>query len=111
MWFQELERRRLCSVTVNETFPGYYEVVGDASDDVIVISVSQDKSSFALDGTTYADVSYVSVYGQGGNDTIDVSASGAGAIGASIDAGEGDDSVSLNFDGGIWAGAGNDVIH
>jgi Ca2+-binding RTX toxin-like protein len=111
MWFEELERRRLCSVTVNETFPGYYEVVGDESDDVIVVSVSQNDSSFTLNDKTYTDVSYISVYGQGGNDTIDVSGSSAGAIGASIDGGDGNDAISLNFDGGIWAGAGNDVLH
>jgi Ca2+-binding RTX toxin-like protein len=110
MQMQLLERRRLCSVTVNETFPGFYEIVGDHESDVIVINVDQDAETFTLDGTTYTGVSYLSIYGNGGADTVDVHASHPGAIGASIDGGDGDDDLGLNFDGGIWAGGGGDTL-
>jgi Ca2+-binding RTX toxin-like protein len=110
MQIERLEARRLFSVTVNETSPGYYEINGDQSDNVIVVSVSQDESSFTLDGKTYAGVNYIYVFGQGGNDTIQVSAPAPGSIGASIDGGDGADQLSLNFDGGVWGGAGDDVI-
>jgi Ca2+-binding RTX toxin-like protein len=105
-----LECRRLMTATVNETYPGYFEVTGDESDDAIVISVDQGQQSFALDGVTYTGVSYISVFGNGGNDTIKVSAASPGAIGASIDGGGGDDDLSLDIDGGLWGGDGNDTL-
>ena len=111
MQIEQLECRRLFSVSVNETSPGYYEINGDESDNVIVVSVSQDDGSFTLDGNTYTGVNYIYVYGKGGNDTIQVSAPAPGSIGASIDGGDGNDQLSLNFDGGIWGGAGDDVIN
>jgi hypothetical protein len=52
MPFESLERRRLFSVTVTETFPGYYEIVGDASDDAIAVSVDQAGESLSLGGST-----------------------------------------------------------
>jgi Ca2+-binding RTX toxin-like protein len=110
MRIENLERRRLLSVTVNETSPGFYEINGDESDNAIVVSVSQGDQSFTLDGITYTGVSYIYVFGNGGNDTINVSAASAGSIAASIDGGDGDDQLSLNFDGGIWGGEGDDVI-
>jgi Ca2+-binding RTX toxin-like protein len=111
MWMENLERRRLLSVTVNQTSPGFYEINGDDSDNAIVVSVSQNDQSFTLDGVTYTGVNYIYVFGNGGNDTIDVSAPSAGSIGASIDGGDGNDNLALNFDGGIWGGEGDDVIH
>lgn len=110
MQIEPLERRRLLTVTVNETYPGYFEINGDGSDNAIVVSVSQDDGTFTLDGNTYTDVSYIYVYGNAGNDTIQVSAPAPGSIGASVDGGDGADHLSLNFDGGIWGGAGDDVI-
>lgn len=111
MRIENLERRLLLSVTVNETSPGFYEINGDEADNAIVVSVSQDDQSFTLDGITYTGVSYIYVIGNGGNDTIDVSAPRAGSIAASIEGGDGNDQLSLNFDGGIWGGEGDDVIH
>jgi Ca2+-binding RTX toxin-like protein len=110
MWIENLERRCLFSVTVNETSPGYYEINGDDSDNAIVVSVSQDDSSFTLNGNTYTGGNYIYVNGHGGNDIIQVSAPAPGYIGASIDGGDGADQLSLNFDGGVWGGEGNDVI-
>jgi Ca2+-binding RTX toxin-like protein len=111
MRIENLERRCLLSVAVNETSPGYFDVIGDGSNDTIIISVSQDEQTFILSGITYTGVSYISVYGNGGNDTIDVSAPGAGSIAAGIDGGDGDDNLTLNFDGGIWGGEGDDIIN
>ena len=111
MWIENLERRRLLSVTVNETSSGFYEIHGDDSDNTIVVSVSQDDQSFTLDGVTYTGVYYIYVFGHGGNDVISVSAPSAGSIAASIDGGDGNDQLSLNFDGGIWGGEGDDVIN
>jgi Ca2+-binding RTX toxin-like protein len=110
MHIEQLERRRFFSVSVNQTYPGYYEINGDESDNAIVVSVSQDDGTFTLDGNIYTGVAYIYVYGNGGNDTIQVSAAAPGSIGASIDGGDGADHLSLNFDGGIWGGAGDDVI-
>ena len=111
MLFESLECRRLLSVSVNETSPGFYEIDGDDSDNTIIVKVSQDEQSFTLDGVTYTAVSYIYVFGNGGNDVIDVSAPSAGSIAASIDGGDGADQLSLNFDGGIWAGEGDDILH
>ena len=110
MLMEILERRRLLTVTVNETSPGFYEINGDDSDNTIVISVSQNDQSFTLDGVTYTGVNYIYVFGNGGNDTIDVSAPSAGSIGASIDGGDGNDQLCLNFDGVVWGGAGDDIV-
>jgi len=111
MRIDTLEGRRLLSVTVNEAFPGFYEVTGDAANDVISISVSQANQTFTLDDVTYTDVAYVSVYGGAGDDTIGVvSADGEGSIGTSVVGGDGNDTITVNFDGAIWAGAGNDTL-
>src|SRR5690349_10896854 len=69
---ESLESRRFFSVTVSEGYPGFFEVAGDEADDQISISVSQSDESFTLDGVTYTQVSYISVHGGGGNDTISV---------------------------------------
>jgi Ca2+-binding RTX toxin-like protein len=109
---ETLESRKLFSVTVSQGYPGFYEVDGDASDDTISISVSQTNGTFTLDNTTYTDVQYVAVNSGGGADTVSVlSADGSGMAGAAISGGEGDDNLSLNFDGAIWGGDGNDSIH
>src|SRR5260370_3943192 len=86
MWMENLERRRLLSVTVNETSPGFYEINGDDSDNAIVVSDSENDQSFTLDGVTYTGVNYIYVFGNGRNDTIYVFAPSAGSLGASIDA-------------------------
>jgi len=111
MRLESLEGRRLLAVTVSEGYPGTYEVRGDDGGNHIDISVSQKDGTFTLDGTTYTGVSFISVIGGAGKDVISVlSSDGPGAIAASIDAGGGDDCLALNFDGGIWAGDGNDYI-
>jgi Ca2+-binding RTX toxin-like protein len=57
-------------------------------------------------------VSYIFVHGAGGEDNISVtSVDGTGSIGASITGDDGNDSIKLNFDGGVWGGDGNDVIY
>ena len=105
-----LERRRLLSVSVVQGYPGYYEVYGDESPDVISISVSNETSSFTLNGTEYGGVSYVSIFADAGDDSIAVSISGSGPIGASIDAGAGNDTATLAGGGAIWGDSGDDVI-
>ena len=111
MIIETLETRRHFSVTVSEMYPGFYEVSGDQAADVIDISVSMSDEAFTLDGTTYNGVSYIFVHGNGGADYISVlSVDGAGSIGGSITGDDGDDEITLNFDGGVWAGAGDDVL-
>jgi Ca2+-binding RTX toxin-like protein len=107
-----LENRRLLSVAVNETYPGFYQVQGDNSGNVISATVNQNDYTFTLDGTTYTDVSYISVVTGNGNDSISItSVDGSGMIGAAITSNGGDDNITLNFDGAIWTGQGDDVIH
>jgi Ca2+-binding RTX toxin-like protein len=111
MSIETLERRRLCSVTVTEGYPGYYEIDGDEAANDISVSVSMAGETFTLDGVTYTGVAYVTVCGKGGDDTIRLTtADGPGSIGASVSGGSGDDQVSLNFDGAVWAGSGNDTL-
>jgi len=107
-----LESRRLFSVTVAEAYPGFFEVNGDDSADTISISVSMADAAFTLDGQTYSNVSYIIVHGYGGDDAISImSVDGPGSIGASVDAGEGNDNITINFSGAVWAGNGDDVLH
>jgi Ca2+-binding RTX toxin-like protein len=111
MHIESLPPRRMFSVTVIEGYPGFYEVYGDGDANVIDIEVSQQQGSFTLDGNTYTDVNYIAVLGGGGDDTISVqSVDGPGFIGVGISGQEGDDTLSLNSDGAIWGGAGDDVI-
>jgi len=108
---QPLEERRLRTVTVAEAYPGFYEVTGDDSPNDIAISVSMAAQSFTLDGATYSDVTYIAIQGFGGSDNITVrSEDGSGSIAAGVDAGDGNDDVSINFDGAVWAGGGNDRV-
>ena len=101
MKIELLERRRLLSVAVAQTSPGYFEIQGDDSPNPINVQVSQGDDSFTLDGVTYSNVNFISVFGNGGDDTINVQSSdGPGEIGAAIDGGAGNDNISLNFDGG-----------
>jgi Ca2+-binding RTX toxin-like protein len=111
MHFETLEVRRLCSVTVSQGYPGFYEVYGDEGDNEISISVSMDDQSFSLDGQTYNGLQQLAVYGLGGNDMIMVSAGHAAYISATIDGGDGDDQLALNFDGSVSGGAGSDRIY
>jgi Ca2+-binding RTX toxin-like protein len=111
MNLEPLESRRLLAVTVTEGYPGSFEVVGDDADDTISINVSQKNQTFSLDGQTYTDVQFISVQSGGGQDTINVlSIDGDGRIAAAIDAGPGDDTVTLNFSGAVYGGSGNDWI-
>jgi Ca2+-binding RTX toxin-like protein len=98
-------------VTVVETYPGMYEITGDDHHDIIDITVSMGDSTFTLSGTTYANVSAISVKTNGGSDSVRVhSIDGPGSISAAIDLGIGHDNASLNFDGGIWGGPGMDTL-
>ena len=110
--FEALDPRRLFSVTVNEAYPGFYEINGDDEPNVIAVSVSMENRSFTVEGATYSFVSYIIVRGFGGDDTISVnSVDGPGSIGATIYGDEGNDDLTLNFNGAVWAGSGNDVLH
>ena len=112
MRLESLESRRLFSVTVYESYPGFYQIEGDDSDEVISVSVSMNEETFTVDGGTYTGVGYIFINAHGGNDSVSVtSTDGSGYIGASILAGDGSDTVSLNFDGAIWGGRGNDQIN
>src|SRR4051794_21303976 len=102
MNIETMEGRTLFSVTVSEGYPGYYDITGDASADAINVSVDMDAETFTLDDVTYTGVAFIAVDGGGGDDTISLLASSPGYIGASVDAGDGNDSVTLNFDGAIW---------
>jgi Ca2+-binding RTX toxin-like protein len=107
---QLLEHRRLFSVTVSQGYPGFYEIHADDSGNAINVSVSSADDTFTLDGTTYAGLQYLTVYGGAGNDTIHVLADAPSWYGASIQGGAGNDNIELNFDGAIWAGDGNDTV-
>ncbi len=110
--FEILESRRFKSVTVSEGYPGFYEVDGDDSNDTIAISVSQQDHTFSLNGNTYTDVGYIEVHGGGGDDNISVIAvDGEGDIGAAVSGDDGNDTIALNFDGGVWGNGGNDILH
>jgi len=109
---ETLEGRRLYDGTVSETAPGYFQIDGDDNANTITVSVDQSVQTFTVDGTTYSDVSFVYIVGNGGDDTITVTTVGeAGMVAASVDAGDGNDTVKLSMDGGAWGGAGNDVIY
>ena len=110
MKVEPLESRRLMSVTVVEGYPGFYEILGDDSANTISVGVSQDDETMTVDGVTYGGVVDVSIHAHGGDDTITAASSPDGWIGVSVVAGEGNDSVSINFAGAIWAGPGDDVL-
>jgi len=110
MFVETLESRRLCSVTVAQTFAGSYDVYGDDNDNEISIEISPDQDVFTLNGQTFGGVFQITVWGFGGNDQIMVSAPRSSFISATINAGEGDDQISLNFDGSVRGNNGNDRI-
>jgi Ca2+-binding RTX toxin-like protein len=79
---------------------------------VIDVSVSQTDQTFTVNGNAYSGVEYILVNGYGGDDYISVvSLDGSGIISSSISGGEGNDDITLNFDGGVWAGVGDDSLH
>lgn len=106
---EALEPRRLCSVSVSQGYPGYYQIDGDNGPNTIAVSVNQNSRTFTLNGATYGNVAYITVNGYDGNDFITVAGS-PGSIGCTIIDGNGNDSISLNFDGAIYAGSGQDTI-
>lgn len=105
-----LEMRRLCSTTVTQGYPGFYQIDGDAQSTPIVVSVNQNASTFTLDGVTYGGVSYIVVNGHGSSDYIWVSGS-PGPIGCTINADDGNNIISLNFAGGIFVGNGQNHLY
>jgi hypothetical protein len=109
---ETLEERRLFAVTVTEGFPGFFEVNGDDDANNIDVQVNQTDQTILVAGVgSFENVQHVTVNGYGGNDTISVTNSnGAGVIGAAVLAGAGDDSVTMDLDGGVWGGDGNDII-
>jgi Ca2+-binding RTX toxin-like protein len=111
MLFETLERRGMLSVTVVEGYPGFFEVHGDDEPNLIDISVDMIERTFALDGQTYGNVSFISVWAYGGDDGVIISTGSPYAtINAVVHGAGGDDFISLNFDGAIWADEGNDTI-
>lgn len=110
MILETLERRRLLSVTVIQGYPGYYEVNGDDGPNAISIAVSNADGTFALDGVTYGGVSHVSVFGYSGDDTISVGSDRGGNISIGVNAGPGDDAVTVVGNGSIWGESGNDTL-
>lgn len=110
-FLESLESRQLRSATIQETYPGYYEIDGTPGNDVIYVSVSQNDSTLSFDGNTYTDVSGVTILTGDGDDQIYVqSTDGDGPLSAAIDAGGGDNTVALNFAGSITTGDGADTI-
>ncbi len=110
MIVETMEGRTLFSVTVSEGYPGFYDIVGDDADDAIHVSVDMGAETFTLEGVTYTGVAFISVMSGGGHDSISLLGSSEGYISAGIDAGPGDDSISINFDGSVWAGDGDDTL-
>jgi Ca2+-binding RTX toxin-like protein len=109
--FDILECRTFLSATVTETYNGYYEVVGTDAADAISLAVDVAENRFTLDGTTYENVSGVGVYGLGGDDQITIAGDGSfGFLTAAAHGGDGNDALSLNFDGGLWGDGGNDAL-
>ena len=110
MFVQTLESRRLCSVSVVQGYPGFYEIYGDENDNEISVDVNPDQGTFTLDGHSYSGLQQITIWGFGGNDLIMVSASRSSFVSATINGGEGDDQISLNFDGSVRGNSGNDRI-
>jgi Ca2+-binding RTX toxin-like protein len=110
MNLEQLERRRLYSATVIQGYPGYYEVYGTDAADVIAISVSSADSSFTLDGVRYGGAANIAILALGGDDVVSVASDGPSDVGASIDAGPGNDDVSVVGPGAIWGGSGDDTL-
>ena len=109
---QPLDPRRFLSVTVSEGYPGFFDIESDGASDSIHVAVSQQNHTFTLDGVTYSDVAYIEVHGGGGDDDIVVqSTDGSGDIGAGVSGDDGNDSITLNFDGGVWGGNGDDTLY
>jgi Ca2+-binding RTX toxin-like protein len=111
MHIQKLASRQLLSASVVEAYPGYYEIYGTDSADEIAIAVSQQDQTMTLDGKTYYGLGYASIFGNGGSDRISVlSSDGYGYIAVGISGGDGDDEITVNFDGAVWGGGGSDTI-
>ena len=107
-----LEARRLMAVVVTEGLPGFYEITGDAADNVVAISVDKSARTFTLGGVVYGGVAYINVYGNGGNDSITLVGSGSGPVAASLKGGAGNDLLVLDHvDGAIWGGDGDDQMY
>lgn len=111
MFVESLEDRRLRSVTVVPGYPGFFEIFGDDSDNEITVDVDGDAHTFTIDGQVFSGVEQLAVYGGGGNDLILVSGRAGFNVSASIDGQGGDDILSLNFDGAVRGGEGNDRIY
>ena len=108
---ESLEDRRLCSVTVDQTFTGFYEIHGTDDADTIAFSVSMNGEAFTYGDQTYTGVQFIMVYAGGGDDTVALSSSdGPGWIGATVDGGGGADTITLNFDGAVYGGDGDDTM-
>jgi len=105
---EDLEGRRLFSVTVTQGWTGFFTLQGTAAADNISVSVNRTAATFTVDEVTYAGVQFINVVGGDGSDNIQVVGSGSGSLAAAIDGGGGSDQISLNFDGGIWGGIGDD---
>jgi Ca2+-binding RTX toxin-like protein len=109
---EDLEYRRLMSVTVTTGFPGYYDVTGTEQNDSFNVNVNASGVMYITENGhlqgPYSGVSYVTVNLLGGDDTNTTFVSGA--VGASIHAGDGNDNVSLTGSGAIWGDGGNDTI-
>lgn len=111
MLFETLESRRMLSVSVVQGYPGFYEVHGDESANEIFISVDMEARTFTLDGQTYSNLNFVSVWGYGGDDLISVStASPYATSSAVLHGGGGNDQLWLDYDGAVWGDDGNDTM-
>jgi hypothetical protein len=99
-------------IKVTEGYPGFYEIRGTAGNDAITVQVNMADATMKVNGETFANVAYIVAYGEAGNDQISItSVDGSGMVGASVAAGDGNDSVTLGLDGGVWGGGGSDAIY
>jgi Ca2+-binding RTX toxin-like protein len=96
------------SVTVTQTFPGYYEVMGTMNGEQIVIAISAN-GDFSLNNSLIeTGVFHVTVFGLGGNDDISADVSPDSDVSVVISGDSGNDILSLKGSGAIWCGTGDD---
>jgi Ca2+-binding RTX toxin-like protein len=106
--FETLHPRRLNSVTVTETFPGYYEIIGTQYADQIEVGISNRE--LYVNGDFAADeVYHALVLGGAGNDSITAITTGDSTI--VIDGGSDNDVVSSEGSSAIWGGHGDDTLY
>ena len=114
MLIQVLERRRFFSIQVEEGYPGFWELYGEAvAADTINIEfrVIDGARNLVVNNIVVGPGDFAAVYTYGGNDSVTVRSIGGAGGGAGVHLGEGDDSGTLDVAGGaLWGGPGSDTL-